>query len=133
MEMNVIDKELLHDALKNIDEKIDRLNDQKIIAFFDFLGLHKRDDISKDYLNWETILIVVPSRSILNEIKKYKYSISRISFITNPNAEQIEIYDFNDWKNSIINKTQLHIRELLKTNFGGSQKVSEDRDWTKLL
>lgn len=131
--MNVIDKELLEGTLKNIDKKIDRLNNQKITAFFESLALDKRNDISKDYLNWENILIVVPSRSILNEVIKYKDLISRISFITNPNAAEIHIYDFNDWKKSTKNKTKFQIRELLKTNFGGTEKIAEKRDWVKLL
>jgi len=131
--MNVIEKELLEDTLKNIDKKIDRLNKQKITAFFESMELDQRNDISKDYLNWENILIVVPSRNILNEVIKYKDLISGVSFITNPNAMQIHIYDFNDWKKSTKNKTKFQIRELLKTNFGGTPKVSEDRDWTKLI
>ena len=131
--MNVIDREALQDTLKNIDKKIDQLNNQKITAFFESLGLLQRNDIAKDYLNWENILIVVPSRSILDEAKKYKDSISRISFITNPNANQIHIYDFNDWKNSTRNKTQFQIREFLKTNFGGAPKTAEDPDWIKLI
>lgn len=131
--MNVIDREALQDTLKNIDKKIDQLNNQKITAFFESLGLLQRNDIAKDYLNWENILIVVPSRSILDEVKKYKDSISRISFITNPNANQIHIYDFNDWKNSTRNKTQFQIREFLKTNFGGAPKTAEDPDWIKLI
>ncbi|MFQ6603162.1 hypothetical protein [Flavobacterium sp. C3NV] len=131
--MNVINREALQDTLKNIDEKIDQLNNQKITAFFESLGLLQRNDIVKDYLNWENILIVVPSRSILDEVKKYKDSISRISFITNPNANQIHIYDFNDWKTSTRNKTQFQIREFLKTNFGGAPKTAEDPDWIKLI
>lgn len=131
--MNVINREALQDTLKNIDKKIDQLNNQKITAFFESLGLLQRNDIVKDYLNWENILIVVPSRSILDEVKKYKDSISRISFITNPNANQIHIYDFNDWKNSTKNKTQFQIREFLKTNFGGAPKTAEDPDWIKLI
>ncbi|CAA9194878.1 hypothetical protein FLA105534_00364 [Flavobacterium bizetiae] len=131
--MNVSDKEALEDALKNIDKKIDRFNDQKIKAFFESLGLDQRHDIASDYLNWENILIVVPSRSILDQVKKYKYVIARIYFIVNPNAEQIHIYDFKDWKNSTRNKTQFQIRELLRTNFGGVPKNAEDPDWIKLI
>jgi len=131
--MNVIKKELLEDTLKNIDKKIDRLNKQKITAFFESMELDQRNDISKDYLNWENILIVVPSRNILNEVIKYKDLISGVSFITNPNAKQIHIYDFNDWTKSTKNKTKFQIRELLKTNFGGTEKISEKRDWVKLL
>ena len=71
MKMNAIDKESLQDALKSIDEKINRLNRQKITALFESLGLLERNDISKEYLNWENVLIVVPSRDIFNEIKKY--------------------------------------------------------------
>lgn len=133
MKMSIADKKNLQDFLKNIDGKIDQLNDQKIKAFFESLGLQERNDIPNDYLNWETILIVVPSRSILDEIKKYKDSISRISFVTNPNAKQIHIYDFNDWKKSTQNKTQFQIRDLLKTNFGGVEKTAEDPDWIKLI
>lgn len=133
MKMSVADKKNLQDFLKNIDGKIDQLNDQKIKVFFESLGLQERNDIPNDYLNWETILIVVPSRSILDEIKKYKDSISRISFVTNPNAKQIHIYDFNDWKKSTQNKTQFQIRDLLKTNFGGVEKTAEDPDWIKLI
>ncbi|TPG34860.1 hypothetical protein EAH81_22110 [Flavobacterium pectinovorum] len=131
--MSVADKNTLQVVLKNIDGKIDQLNDQKITALFESLGLHERDDIPKDYLNWESILIVIPSRSILDELKKYKNSISRISFVTNPNAKQIHIYDYSDWKKSTQNKTQFQIREFLKTNFGGTLKISEDPDWIKLI
>jgi len=123
--MNVMtDENALKDLFKEIDKKIDKLNDEKIIAFFASLGLEERDDIAKNYLSWENILIVVPDRHLTNEIKKYKYSISRISFITNPNAQQIHIYDFNEWKNSTRNKTQFQIREFLKTNFGGVKKIN---------
>jgi hypothetical protein len=131
--MNVIDREALQDTLKNIDQKINQLNNQKITAFFESLGLIQRNDVAKDYLNWENILVVVPNREMLNEIKKYKDSISRISFVTNTNAKQIHIYDINEWKSATQNKTALQIRQFLKTNFGGVPKTSEDPDWIKLL
>ncbi len=127
------DEKALQAGLKEIDLKIDRLNDQKIAALFDALGLAAREDLDSDFLKWDTILVVVPSRSVLNELKKYKDSISRISFIANPNAQQIHIYDFNDWKKSTKNKTKFQIRELMKTNFGGTEKIAEKRDWVKLL
>ncbi|URC12070.1 hypothetical protein [Flavobacterium sp. B183] len=127
------DEKNLHIILKKVDLDINRLNDQKIKAFIEFLGLKDRDDIPKNFLDWENILVVVPNRDMLNEIKKYKDSISRISFVTNTNAKQIHIYDFNDWKNSTKNKTQFQVREFLKTNFGGVPKTAEDPDWIKLL
>ncbi|MDR7370283.1 hypothetical protein [Flavobacterium aquidurense] len=127
------DKTSLQTALSKIDQKIDSLNEQKITAFLYALGLTERNDMPKDYMNWQNILIVVPSRSILDEVKKYKYSISRISFVTNPNAKQIHIYNFSDWKSSTKNKTQFQIREFLKTNFGGTPKITEDPDWIKLI
>ncbi|MDQ1165338.1 hypothetical protein [Flavobacterium sp. SORGH_AS_0622] len=118
--MSVIkDEKLLHSTIKNIDQKIDKLNDQKIIAFFDALGLTERADVPKDFLKWGTILVVVPDRHISHELKYYKYSISRLSFVTNPNAREIHIFDFNEWKNVTRNKTQFQIREFLKTNYGG--------------
>lgn len=120
-------------TLKKIDQSISRLNSQKITAFFESLGLHEREHFSKDYLQWEDILIVVPSRTVLNDLKKYKVLISGISFTVNTNAEHIHIYDFKKWENMTRNKTQFQIRELLKTNFGGVPKKSEDRDWTKLF
>ncbi|MBF4488053.1 hypothetical protein [Flavobacterium sp. CSZ] len=131
--MNLSDKEALEDTLKNIDKKIDQLNDQKIKAFFESLGLNQRNDIASDYLNWENILIVVASRNILDQFKKYNESIARIYFTVNPNAEQIHIYDFKDWKNTTRNKTQFQIRELLRTNFGGVPKNAEDPNWIKLI
>ncbi len=133
MKMNAIDKESLQDALKSIDEKINRLNRQKITALFESLGLLERNDISKEYLNWENVLIVVPSRDIFNEIKKYKDLTSRLALVINTNADQIHIYDFALWDKSIRNKTKFQIRELLKSNFGGTEKIAEKRDWVKLL
>ncbi|PTS90090.1 hypothetical protein DBR27_22045, partial [Flavobacterium sp. HMWF030] len=123
----------LHTFLKSVDSNIEKLNDKKIIAFFEFLGLKDREDIPKDFLDWENILVVLPNREMLNEIKKYKDSISRISFVTNANAKQIHIYDMNDWKSATQKKTALQIRQFLKTNFGGVPRTSEDPDWIKLL
>ena len=122
----------LHIILKKVDLDIHRLNDQKIKAFIEFLGLKDREDIPKNFLDWENILVVVPNREMLNEIKKYKDSISRISFVTNTNAKQIHIYDMNDWKSATQKKTALQIRQFLKTNFGGAEKISKSPDWVKL-
>lgn len=124
--MSVIkDENTLLSTIKRIDEKIDKLNDQKIIAFFDHLGLTDRPDVPKDFLKWETILIVVPNRHISHELKYFKYSISRLSFVTNPYAKQIHIYDFKEWNAITRNKTQFQVRELLKTSFGGVRDVTE--------
>jgi hypothetical protein len=118
--MSVIkDENLLHSTIKQIDKKIDKLTDQKIVAFFESLGLTQREDVPKDFLTWETILVVVPNRHISHELKPYKYSISRLSFVTNPNAQQIHIFDFNQWSSVTRNKTQFQIREMLKTSYGG--------------
>lgn len=51
MKMSVADKNNLQVILENIDKKIDQLNDQKIKAFFESLGLDKRNDITNDYLD----------------------------------------------------------------------------------
>lgn len=95
---------------------------KKILFFIDFLELAVSKDAAEKFLKWENILFVVPDRHVSNQIKKYKYSISRINFLTNPHADQIHIFDFKDWKNSTRNKTQFQIREFLKTNFGGVKK-----------
>ena len=60
--MSVILNEVqLHTILKSVDLNIAKLNEQKIIAFFESLGLKHREDIPKNYLDWQTILIVVPT------------------------------------------------------------------------
>lgn len=118
--MSVIkDESKLISTIKRVDQKINKLNDQKIIAFFEALGLTEREDVPKNFLEWETILIVVPDRHVSHQLKYYKYSIDRLSFVTNPNAQEIHIFDFNEWKNITRNKTQFQIRELLKNSFGG--------------
>lgn len=118
--MSVIkDESKLISTIKRVDQKINKLNDQKIIAFFEALGLTEREDVPKNFLEWETILIVVPDRHVSHQLKYYKYSIDRLSFVTNPNAQEIHIFDFNEWKNITRNKTQFQVRELLKNSFGG--------------
>ncbi|MBF4515456.1 hypothetical protein IRZ71_03845 [Flavobacterium sp. ANB] len=122
--MSVIkDENTLLSTIKRIDEEIDKLNDKKIIAFFEHLGLTDRADVPKDFLKWETILIVVPDRHISHELKFFKYSISRLSFVTNPYAQNIHIYDFKEWNAVTRNKTQFQVREMLKTSFGGVRNI----------
>jgi len=116
----------LQNKLSAIDSKINQLNDQKITAFFDALGLTSRNDVPKDYLNWETILIIVPNRTVSNELKQYKFLISRITFATNINAKEIHIFNFAEWKTAFRNKTQLQIRIALKNSFGGVRKLPEE-------
>lgn len=128
----ILNEAKLHTMLEEIDLDINKLNDQKIIAFFDFLGLKDHEDIPKNFLDWQTILVVLPDRNTLQEIRAYKTLISRITFLTNTNAEQIHIYDMNEWKSATQNKTALQIRQFLKTNFGGAEKISKSPDWVKL-
>lgn len=125
------DEHILQTALESIDKKINMLNDQKIKALFEFLELDLRGDIPKTYLDWESILIVVPNLQISKQIKKYKFLISGITFITNSNAKEIHIFNLADWKNATRNKTSFQIRQLLKTNFGGVDKISENPNWIK--
>lgn len=122
----IINENRLQTTFKSLDHKINKLNDQKIVAFFESLGLLERTDVPKDYLNWENILIVVPNRHVSHELKYYKYTISRISFLTNPYADQIHIFDLKDWKNASQNKTQFQIREMMRTSFGGVKKVIKE-------
>ncbi|KIQ22355.1 hypothetical protein Q1W71_02080 [Flavobacterium pectinovorum] len=122
--MSVIkDEDTLLSTIKRIDHEIDKLNDQKIIAFFEHLGLTERDDVPKNYLDFETILIVVPNRHISHQLKYFKYSIARLSFVTNPYAKNIHVYDFKEWDSVTRNKTQFQVREMLKTNFGGVRSI----------
>ncbi|RED26789.1 hypothetical protein BD847_0714 [Flavobacterium cutihirudinis] len=127
--MSVIkDEKKLLSVIKRIDEKIDKNNDQKILAFFESLGLTEREDVPKNFLDWDTILIVVPDRHISHELKYYKFSISRLFFVTNPYADNIHIYDFDEWKNVTRNKTQFQIREMMKTSFGGVKKANTENE-----
>lgn len=112
---------LLLGRLNTIDKKIDTLNSEKIKAFFKAIGL-EGDDLPEGYADWETILIVVPNRAAMNELKPYKYSIARIAFAININAEKIHVFNLEDWKKAFRHKTQLQIRNLLKTSFGGVKR-----------
>lgn len=128
--MSVIkDEKKLLSTIKRIDEKIDKNNDQKIVAFFESLGLTEREDVPQNFLDWDTILIVVPDRHISHELKYYKFSISRLFFVTNPYADKIHIYDFDEWKSVTRNKTQFQIREIMKTNFGGVKKITSAENY----
>lgn len=125
--MSAIENEtLLSKELSVIDKKLNKLNDEKIKLLFNALGLTSREDIPKNYLDWETILIIVPNRQVSHELKSYKYSISRITFATNIYAREIHIYDLNDWKKAFGNKTHLQIKNALKDSFGGVQKTQEE-------
>ncbi|MGH2664707.1 hypothetical protein [Flavobacterium sp.] len=124
--MNTIKDEAdLRKELAAIDIKINQQNDKKIKLFLEAIGLQEKE-LPKEYLKWKTILIVVPNKHISSELKQYRFSISRIAFTTNNNAEKIHIYDQEEWKETFRNKTQLQIRNLLKTTFGGIKKVPSD-------
>jgi len=124
--MNAIaDENALNMQLDVINSKISEFNDQKILLLLQAIGFNL-DQLPKDFLQWKTILIVVPNRKTSHELKPYRYSIDRIALATNVNAKEINIYDLDDWKAAFKNKTQLQIRNLLKTTFGGSKKLPEN-------
>jgi hypothetical protein len=119
------DETLLQTQLAAIDNKMAVLNSDKILAFFKAIGLTD-NDIPKEYTEWETILIVVPTRTAMQELKPYKFSISGIAFAINVNAEKIHLYNLEEWKTAFRHKTTMQIRNLLKTSFGGVKKTTED-------
>jgi len=124
--MNAVANEnALNTQLETINSKISALNDQKILLLLQAIGFDL-EKLPKDFLQWKTILIVVPNRKTSHELKPYRYSIDRIALATNVNAKEINIYDLDQWKAAFKNKTQLQIRNLLKTTFGGSKKLPED-------
>lgn len=51
------DETNLHIILKKVDLDINRLNDQKIKAFIEFLGLKDREDILRIFLIGKTFLL----------------------------------------------------------------------------
>lgn len=120
------DKAALDAQLAAIDTQINLLNDQKITMLFKSLGLLDREDVPKNFLEWETILVVVPNRTVSQQLRQYRHSIARIVFATNPNAREIHLFDLKEWKDAFRNKTQLQIRNALKTRFGGLGKLPRD-------
>lgn len=116
---------LLLGRLAAIDKKIDTLNTEKIRALFKAMGIED-SELPEEYMEWETILIVVPNRAAMNELKPYKYSIARIAFAINVNADKIHVFNLDDWKKAFRHKTQLQIRNLLKSSFGGVKRPPED-------
>lgn len=62
--MFIIEKERLKNRLSVLDESINSLNDQKILALLESIGILERKDIAKDFLKWNTILIAVPNRKV---------------------------------------------------------------------
>jgi len=120
----ITNEEVLNAGLAEANAKIRQLNDHKIGLLMESLGLGK-DQLPEDYLKWETILIIAPSRKVAHELRPYKFAIDRIAIATNINAKKIHIFNLEDWKIAFRNKTQLQIRNLLKTSFGGERKTAE--------
>lgn len=126
--MNAFENETaLKNELAALDQKIKQLNDKKIVAFVEALGLHKRKDIPQNYLEWQTLLFVIPDKKISQQLRQYKYGISGIAFLTNVNAKEVHLYDFSEYKMATRGKTQLQIRNLLKESFGGIPKSPKEQ------
>lgn len=120
----ITNEEALNAGLAQANAKIRQLNDHKIGLLMESLGLGK-NQLPENYLNWETILIIAPSRKVAHELRPYKFAIDRIAIATNINAKKIHVFNLEDWKIAFRNKTQLQIRNLLKTSFGGERKTTE--------
>lgn len=108
----------LVNRLDALNRKICELEQQKIMAIFEYIGLADATYNDKECFRWDKILISVPEQEKFLELQQLENLCSRIEFILNKNSDAYFICDYEDWRNATRGKGQLELDQLLKSNFG---------------
>lgn len=104
--------------LDGLNFKICELEQRKIIAIFEYIGLDHANYNDKECFGWDRILISVPDQEKFLELQQLENLCNKIEFILNRNSEAYFICDYEDWRDATKGKGQDELDYILKSNFG---------------
>lgn len=104
--------------LDALNQKICELEQHKIIAIFEYIGLDDATYSKEDCFRWDRILISVPDQDKFLELQQLEHLCSRIEFILNKNSDAYFVCDYEDWRNATRGKGQQELDQILRFNFG---------------
>lgn len=108
----------LVNRLEALEQKRCELDQQKILAIFDYIGLDEHDYKAEECFKWDRILISVPDEDKYMELQQLENLCGSVEFILNKHSESYFVCDYEDWRKATKGKNQQELQEILKANFG---------------
>jgi|GEM_PF-2247117 len=108
----------LVNQLEGLNQKICELEQHKIMAIFNYIGLDDATYNEKECFRWDRILISVPDQDKFLELQQLEHLCSRIEFILNKHSDAYFICDYEDWRHATKGMGQQELDHILKSNFG---------------
>lgn len=100
------------------NQKKCELEEQKILAIFDYIGLTPEEYHHDACFNWDRILISVPDQDKFLELQQLELMCDKVEFILNRHSEAYFVCDYDDWRRASKGKGQDELRDILQSNFG---------------
>jgi hypothetical protein len=115
---NKISYTTLVNKLEAYNQKKCELDQQKVLAIFDYIGLTPDQYDENECFKWDRILISVPDQDKFLELQQLENICPNLEFILNRNSDAYFVCDYEDWRDAIKGKEPDELKDLLRSNFG---------------
>lgn len=108
----------LVNKLTAYDRKKCELDEQKILAIFEYIGLTPEEYHHDQCFKWDRILISVPDQDKFLELQQLELMCDKVEFILNRHSDAYFVCDYDDWRDASKGKDQHELTQLLRSGFG---------------
>ena len=108
----------LVNKLEAYNRKKCEIDEMKIRAIFDYIGLTPDAYNEKECFKWDKILISVPDQDKFLELQQLENICDAIEFILNRHSDAYFVCDYEDWRQASKGKDQQELIQMLKPGSG---------------
>ncbi|RZJ73059.1 hypothetical protein [Flavobacterium sp.] len=109
---------MLVNKLEAFNQKKCELDEAKIRAVFEYIGLKPADYKEGECFKWDRILISVPDQKKFIELQQLENLCENVEFLLNRHSDAYFVCDYEDWRRASLGKGMDELDKMLRKGFG---------------